>query len=79
MKFVSAIFAFILLLIGNQFGFSQGFQNLDFENATIVNDPQGSWFTGFTGTHCSETEFLFGHSEELTMRESLACRRSERQ
>lgn len=39
MKFVSAIFATILLLIGNQFGFSQGFQNLDFEAGPIYNSP----------------------------------------
>jgi hypothetical protein len=42
MKFVSAIFAIILLLVGKQFGFSQAFVNLDFENATIApTSPPG--------------------------------------
>jgi hypothetical protein len=35
MRFVSAIFAIILLLVGKQFGFSQSFVNLDFEAATV--------------------------------------------
>jgi len=41
MKFISAIFPVILLLVGNQPGFAQGFVNLDFEDATIPSTPVG--------------------------------------
>lgn len=39
MKFVSATFSVVALLVGNQLGVAQGFVNLDFEDATIVFDP----------------------------------------
>jgi len=32
-----------LMLAGTWCGISQGFVNLDFENATIVHDPQGGY------------------------------------
>ena len=41
MKFISAIFPVVALLVGNQLGFAQGFVNLDFEDATIAPTPVG--------------------------------------
>jgi MYXO-CTERM domain-containing protein len=42
-NFVYVIFIIVLLLIGNQFGFAQGFVNLDFEDAVIIHDPSSGY------------------------------------
>ena len=45
MKFVSAIFSVVALLVGNQLGFAQGFVNLDFESANISGNVTGNEIT----------------------------------
>ncbi len=44
MKFFSAILTIVLLSIGRQLDASQGFQNFDFENATITTDPSSPYY-----------------------------------
>jgi hypothetical protein len=45
MKFVSAIFTVVALLVGNQLGFAQGFVNLDFEDAIPPSNLTPGWTT----------------------------------
>jgi len=54
MKFVSAIIV-IILLLGGQSGFSQGFVNLDFESANLPTIPEGQF-----GGYVSRTNAIPG-------------------